>query len=132
LSLEAAVALAADLYLVFARHDIPVIRMGLQASPELDPDADLMAGPFHPAFGELVQSAIWQDAISRHLEKEGLHGGEIVIEVHSRRLSQVKGQHDGNIIALLTKHDLRALEVRAQDAVPQNTVHVNGVPCRRW
>ncbi len=71
LSLEAAVALCAELYLIFARHEIPVIRMGLQAGPELEADRDLMAGPFHPAFGELVRSAVWQDAISRHLEKEG-------------------------------------------------------------
>lgn len=132
LSLDAAVALCAELYLIFARHDIPVIRMGLQAGPELAADSDLVAGPFHPAFGELVRSAIWQDAISRHLEKEGLRGGEVVIEVHSRLLSQIKGQHDHNIIALLNRHDLRAMEVRAKDAVPEDTVLVNGVACRRW
>ncbi len=132
LSLDEAVALTADLFLIFARHDIPVIRMGLQAGPELDLDADLVAGPFHPAFGELVQSAVWQDAISRHLEKEGLRGAEVLIEVHSRLLSQIKGQHDSNIIALLNKHDLRALEVRAKDVVPEKMVHVNGVACRRW
>jgi hypothetical protein len=106
--------------------------MGLQAGPELNPDADLVAGPFHPAFGELVQSAIWQDAISRHLEKESLQGSEVLIEVHSRLLSQIKGQHDDNIIALLNKHDLRSMEVRAKDAVPEDIVHVNGLPCRRW
>jgi len=132
LSLEAAVALCAELYLIFARHEIPVIRMGLQAGPELEADRDLVAGPFHPAFGELVQSAIWQDAISRHLEKEGLCGGEVVIEVHSRMLSQIKGQRDDNIIALLNKHELRAMEVRAKDAVPEDIILVNGIACRRW
>ena len=116
----------------YSSSDIPVIRMGLQAGPELEADRDLMAGPFHPAFGELVRSAVWQDAISRHLEKEGLCGGEVVIEVHSRMLSQIKGQHDDNIIALLNRHDLRAMEVRAKDAVPDDTVLVNGVVCRRW
>ena len=132
LSLDEAVALTAELYLIFARNDIPVIRMGLQAGPELDFDADLVTGPFHPAFGELVQSAIWQDAISRHIDKEGLRGAEVLIEVHSRMLSQIKGQHDSNIIALLNKHDLRTMEVRAKDAVPEKTVHVNGLPCLRW
>ncbi len=132
LSLDEAVGLTADLFLIFARHDIPVIRMGLQAGPELDLDADLVAGPFHPAFGELVRSAIWQDAISRHLEKEGLQGAEVLIEVHSRLLSQIKGQHDSNIVTLLNKHDLHAMEVRAKDAVPDEMVHVNGVACRRW
>lgn len=132
LSLDDAVGLAADLYLIFARHDIPVIRMGLQAAPELDLDADLVAGPYHPAFGELVHSAVWRDAISRHIEKEMLQGGEVLVEVHSRLLSQIKGQHDSNIIDLLNKHDLRAMEVRAEDAVPQELVHVNGVACRRW
>ena len=35
---------------------IPVIRMGLQAGPELE--RELLAGPYHPAFGELARARI--------------------------------------------------------------------------
>ncbi len=132
LPLEAAVALVADLYQIFHRHDIAVARMGLQAGPELSPDADLVAGPFHPAFGEMVQSALWLDAISRHLEKEGLQKGDVVLEAPARLLSQIKGQKDFNLLDLLQKHQLRSLEVRANPDLAEETVRINGQPCARW
>lgn len=131
LSLEAAAAQAADLYQVFARHDIPVVRMGLQAAAELAPGADLVAGPFHPAFGELVQSALWQDALSRHIQQERLAGTSLVIETHPRRLSQLKGHRDATLMALLQRHGLASIEVRANEAVEMDAVMVNGKGVRK-
>lgn len=132
LTLAAAVALVADIYQIFHRHEITVARMGLQAGPELTPDADLVAGPFHPAFGEMVQSALWLDAISRHLEKEGLQGGEVVLEAPARLLSQIKGQKDFNLLDLLQKHQLRTLEVRTNPGLAEDAVRINGQVCSRW
>lgn len=131
LSLDEAVILTADLYEMFRRNDIPVIRMGLQATDDLRTETHLIAGPFHPAFGELVQALLWQNAISQHIGKTGLKGGEVLIEVPPRLLSQVKGQHDDNIIALIEKNSLQTIEVRANEKVPDGTVHVNGEPCTR-
>jgi histone acetyltransferase (RNA polymerase elongator complex component) len=131
LSLDAAVAQVADMYQVFSRHDIPVVRMGLQASADLSPEADLLAGPFHPSFGELVQSALWQDALSRHLEQQGLRNTEVLLEVNPRRLSQLKGRHDEHILTLIERHRLRSIEVRADAHLEEDTVLVNGLPCRR-
>jgi histone acetyltransferase (RNA polymerase elongator complex component) len=127
--LEAAVALVAELYTVFARHDIPVIRMGLQATTELTPGAELVAGPFHPAFGALVRSALWLDALSRHMEREALHGSDIRIDAHPRLLSQIKGDRDANIMALLERFNLKRIEVRADGGLAVGTVMVNGRTC---
>ena len=57
LSLSKAVALTAKLAEIFAQHHIGVIRMGLQPSADLD--ANLLDGPHHPAFGELVRSRLF-------------------------------------------------------------------------
>jgi histone acetyltransferase (RNA polymerase elongator complex component) len=54
LGLSKAVILAAFMKERFARAGIRVVRMGLQAGAELE--ASLLAGPWHPAFGELVAS----------------------------------------------------------------------------
>ncbi len=54
LSLPRAVALAARLTDILAQRGIKVIRTGLQPSCELE--ANLVAGPYHPAFGELVKA----------------------------------------------------------------------------
>lgn len=56
LSLAKAVLLAAFMKERFDREGIRVVRMGLQAGVELE--ASLLAGPWHPAFGELVASRL--------------------------------------------------------------------------
>jgi histone acetyltransferase (RNA polymerase elongator complex component) len=56
LSLPAAVSLAARLWLFFKTQGIAVARMGLQPSPSLE--QSVLAGPYHPAFGELVLSRL--------------------------------------------------------------------------
>lgn len=57
LSPSRAVALAGRLWRIFAAHGIPVIRMGLQPSVALE--KSVLAGPYHPAFGELVLSRLF-------------------------------------------------------------------------
>jgi radical SAM superfamily enzyme len=71
LSLEEAVELVARLKILFEAHDIPVIRTGLQANEGLDSGRAYIAGPYHPAFGEMADSRIYyywmEDAIQRLL-----------------------------------------------------------------
>jgi len=57
LSLNRAVALAGRLWRIFAEQGIPVVRMGLQPSRSLE--ESLLAGPYHPSFGELVLSRLF-------------------------------------------------------------------------
>jgi histone acetyltransferase (RNA polymerase elongator complex component) len=56
LSLANGVALGCMLKTLFDQHGIKVVRMGLQPSEELG--AKVVAGPYHPSFGELVISRI--------------------------------------------------------------------------
>nr|WP_281432161.1 radical SAM protein [Desulfatitalea alkaliphila] len=131
LKLDEAVTLTASLFQIFARHHIPVIRMGLQATSHLTSGDRIVAGPFHPAFGELVQSAVWLDAMDRHLEREALQGTEIRIDAPSRYLSQIKGAHDANILALINRHQLTGITVRGDDALAPDQVTINGVICTK-
>ena len=92
LSLERAVEVCADMALLSHAAGIPVLRFGLQASAELDSGA-VLAGPYHPAFGELVQSCLWLRAIVQLTEE----GGAQVVQVHPRDLSAVIGQRRSNL-----------------------------------
>jgi hypothetical protein len=47
-------------------------------------------------------------------------------------LSQIKGQKDFNLLDLLQKHQLSALEVRANPDLGEEMVRINGQPCARW
>ena len=57
-TLDEAVSLCADLKERFDEEKIQIIRIGLMASDNINPDADVVAGPYHPSIGELVQSEI--------------------------------------------------------------------------
>ncbi len=54
LSLPMAIALSCRMKTIFDCYNIKVVRMGLQPSEELA--GKVVAGPYHPAFGELVLS----------------------------------------------------------------------------
>jgi len=130
--LNAAVALVADLYRIFARHAIPVIRMGLQGTVDLTRASELVAGPFHPAFGELVRSALWLDLLAGHLQNRTLPDGQIRITAHPRLLSQIKGQKDATIRVLIERFNLSGVEVRSNPELPDDRVTVNGVVVLGW
>ncbi|MCL2817369.1 MAG: radical SAM protein [Clostridiales bacterium] len=55
-SLAQAVEACRDMAAVFLAHGIPVIRMGLNETEDLH--SAVAAGPYHPAFGHLVYSAL--------------------------------------------------------------------------
>ncbi|MBR9979527.1 MAG: radical SAM protein [Desulfatitalea sp.] len=131
MDLEATVTLVAALFQIFARHAIPVIRMGLQATANLTDSDQIIAGPFHPAFGERVHSAVWLDAIARHLERHGLQNTEIHIDAPTRLLSQIKGALDANRRSLMDRFQLSGMAVRADGELPEDRVLINGIACRK-
>ncbi len=64
-SLNRAIALCARAYIKLQAANIKVVRMGLQASESLS--KNYVAGPYHPAFGELVMSRLWLKRIRLRL-----------------------------------------------------------------
>ncbi|MDA8211565.1 MAG: radical SAM protein [Clostridia bacterium] len=97
-----------DLLKLFAQADIPVIRIGLQASEQVNFEGDVLAGPFHPALRELVESAWARERIEGLLRQAGLepvdNAGEqvlpveqVVLQVSPRDISIVRGQRNSNI-----------------------------------
>ncbi len=60
-TLEEAGSLCARLYAIFQKAGINVLRMGLHPSEGFFNGKTLLAGPFHPAFGELVLTKVWQN-----------------------------------------------------------------------
>lgn len=69
LSLNRAIALCRRAWELCAAAGIPVVRMGLQPSATLA--SQVLAGPYHPAFGELVISRHWLRQLRRRLAELG-------------------------------------------------------------
>lgn len=90
LGLHRAIALTARLKNIFSEHNIPVIRMGLQASGSLE--ENILAGPYHPAFGEMVLGRIFFTRIRKLLhnrQKDAAH--RLVLAATDESLFRGKG-----------------------------------------
>jgi histone acetyltransferase (RNA polymerase elongator complex component) len=94
--LEEAVECCADLLALCRREKMPVIRLGLQGSVELEQSGALVAGPYHPAFGQLVRSRLWRRAVEGAFRDLG--PGEI--RVHPADLGDVLGHRRENHVFL--------------------------------
>ncbi len=109
-TVEDAVELCARLLPLFEAANIPVIRLGLNPTEELS-GGQAVAGAYHPALGELVQSRL-----RRRECEELLHGAEpgseVTVFVPRRLVSQYIGQKRVNVAYLQNKFALRALTFR--------------------
>jgi len=73
---------------------IRVVRMGLQPGPELE--KSLLAGPYHPAFGELVNSRLMLQQVRQLLAGVG-EKSMAVLSIAERDLSVFQGMRRANI-----------------------------------
>ncbi|OCB00991.1 elongator complex protein 3 [Clostridium beijerinckii] len=84
-SLEEAVNVSKVMYDMYKKHNINVIRIGLQPTESINEGKDIVAGPFHPSFRELVEGSLLSDIILENMaeEKKG------VLYINSRDLSKL-------------------------------------------
>jgi len=94
LSLNKAIALTARCCRKLREAGIGVVRMGLQPSVSLE--ENVVAGPYHPAFGELVQSRLWLKKIRYRLASLGPEQ-KLLIHISQRDMSAVVGMKKQNI-----------------------------------
>lgn len=98
MGLEDTVDLCAALLDFFEEKQIKVIRLGLHGGAEME--ASRVAGPWHPAFGELCESRRYFNRAYEMLRRELPLGGTAELLVHPSSLSQMIGQKKANIAAL--------------------------------
>lgn len=122
LSVDEAVNQAAPLYRLFRQRGIPVIRTGLQPTEELAPGGAVKAGPFHPAFGHLVQSACFMDALRNALRCTAISHQTLEIRVHPKSVARMRGLRNANCGTLRREFGFLEVSVRpdaklAEDAI---------------
>lgn len=114
-TLDEAVSLCKRMLTAAMRASVPVIRLGLQPTAELESPGTLLAGPFHPAFGQLVESELCFDVMAA-LAAEVPRGSEVAFFAPSGRISDVVGQKRLNIVRLEAEFKVKVLAVK-EDSV---------------
>jgi histone acetyltransferase (RNA polymerase elongator complex component) len=111
LGLEDGVTLVKKIYLLFKQEDIDVIRMGLQASEDLEDGTTVLAGPHHPAFGHLVYSEIFWDKAVSAIKSVKYVKDTLTIFVNPRSISKMRGLNNSNIKKLKEQFHFQSIEV---------------------
>jgi len=120
LDLEEAVDCCAEMLWRCEQARVAVIRMGLQAVPELDQGQLLVAGPYHPSFGQLVRSRLWLRALIRGRQLTGASSASI----HPSDMSDALGQRRGNLTELQRRFGVFCFE--PQPSLPRGMLQLGG------
>lgn len=110
LPLVQAVETCKELVRMFADKKIEIIRVGLQNTDEITnpemPNSEVVAGPYHPAFRQLVESAMWYDAIVGKIKKLNIKVKEVEVTVNPIDSNNVIGHKKENVIKLKDTYDV--------------------------
>jgi len=110
LQLEQAVERCKELCYFFGEKKIKVIRIGLQNSDEIsDPKrekSEVVAGPYHETFRQLVESGIYYDTIINKIKKFNTKVKEVEIIVNPQNINNIIGFKKENINKLKDMYDV--------------------------
>lgn len=110
LPLVQGVEICKELVRMFADKNIEIIRVGLQNTEEIaepgSKDSEVVAGPYHPAFRQLVESALWYDAIVGKIKKLNVKVKEVEVTVNPIDANNVIGHKKENVLKLKDTYDV--------------------------
>jgi hypothetical protein len=103
--------------------------MGLQASEDLEKGSEILAGPYHSAFGHLVFSRIFLDMATANLNSKKYAQDEIIIKVHPRSISKMRGLKNKNIEILKRKYSIKSIKIIPDISLAEDSLIVNSFNC---
>jgi len=110
LTVVQAVERCKEILYLFNKKNIQVIRVGLQNTDEItDPKSsksEVVAGPYHPAFGQLVEDSIWYDSIVEKIKKINEKVKEVKLKVNFTDINNAVGHKRSNIKKLKETYDV--------------------------
>ena len=105
-----AVEVCKEIVRLFHDKNIDIIRIGLQPTDEISEPgsekSEVVAGPYHPAFRQLVESAMWYDAIVGKIKRLNVKVKEVEVTVNPVDANNVIGHKKENVKNLKELYDL--------------------------
>lgn len=113
LKMQEAIEKCKKLVAQFEQKGLKVIRIGLQASASLESQGTIVAGPYHPAFGQLVRAAIFYDLAVSALSKLKIDSKKsITLKASPSNLSYLLGIKKENISRLQHNYGFKHITVK--------------------
>lgn len=125
LDLSEAVTTCKEMFLQFQQHGIAVIRMGLHPGEELLSPGTIVEGPFHPAFGELVEQEVFKEQTCRAIvkyNKDNELSQQLILFVNNQDISKIIGHKKNNLLYLKNHFQLGDIKVKTCPTYERDTV----------
>ena len=120
LTVTQAVERCKEIVAMFNKNKINVIRIGLQNTEEISDPANkssqVVAGPFHPAFRQLVESSMWYDSILDKIKKINTKVIEVEIKANAENINNIIGHKKENVQKLKQVYDVDVV-VKADEKI---------------
>ena len=110
LSVIQAVERCKEIASLFNKNKINIIRIGLQSTDEIcspeNENSEVVAGPYHPAFRQLVEGALWYDVIVSEIKKCNTKVKVVQIKANPDDINNIIGHKKENINKLKDNYDV--------------------------
>ena len=124
LTLDDAVERCSSACIRLEQNNINVIRIGLMATPTLLEDGEILAGPWHSAFGFLVRSRIYLKGIIQLLPEAGT-ANKIGIRMSQREIPLLRGHRNTGIIQLEKMTGAKINYVKPDSNIPSGKIEID-------
>ena len=114
-TLEEAVEISKKMYRMYSENKVNVIRIGLQPTETINEAKDVIAGPFHPAFRELVESSLMTELILEAMKEQ-----KAVIHINPKEISKLYANK--KMYFNLLKNNGKIIKVEQDDKVERGRI----------
>ena len=101
LTVSQAVERSKEIVKLFNKKHIKIIRVGLQNTDTITDiskgESEVIAGPYHPAFGQLVEDSVWYDKIAEKIKDINAKVIKVEIEANPKNINNIIGHKKENI-----------------------------------
>jgi histone acetyltransferase (RNA polymerase elongator complex component) len=126
LKIEEAVRICTKSCMRLEGKGIPVIRIGLMASSSLLREGEIVAGPWHTAFGFLVRSEMYHQKIEPLLSRPG-EASAVKLRVPPREIALLRGYRNEGLHKIENKMVVRVTAVLPDESLPAGRIEVDRV-----
>lgn len=128
LTIQQAVERSKEVVALFQKAKITVIRIGLQNTEEIsDPSLEtsqVLAGPYHPAFRQLVEASMWYDEIVRKIKKFNVKVMKVKIIANPENVNNIIGHKKENVLKLKEIYDVD-VTVKSDATIPKGKFKIS-------
>ena len=118
-TLDTTIDLCAELVERFESAGIRVLRIGLQTSEEIQSGRDIVAGPFHPALGQLVEEKRWLSFVLDFVKGDT---APIIVEANQKLYQTLVGHKQAHLPIWKAHEPL--ISVLYNNVVPEGVIKI--------